>query len=258
MKLKRSTTTQQLRWNAAAASVKANHTTMGGKSSTLRPTGGQATPSMAYGRLRIDSPHSIRSPALQRRHSSRRDSRIDGVASTTASIETPFSHGWSEVRYAAERNPLLLDVKTATVGGSIAAERQLSHPQSPSGLMVTFASPPIIVWIGPALLCALAYALYNIFIKKGSASIHPVLGGVILQLVAAILGCALLGFIVVHNGKMVGEESDGLYYDVAGIRWAVCAGLAVGLAEMLSFFVSSLGVQGTVSIWSACAVNRIQ
>lgn len=43
-------------------------------------------------------------------------------------------------------------------------------------------SPPLIIWIGPALACALAYALYNIFIKKGSASINPVLGGVVLQL----------------------------------------------------------------------------
>jgi hypothetical protein len=42
-------------------------------------------------------------------------------------------------------------------------------------------SPPLIKWIFPALLCALSYALYNIFIKKGSYSIHPILGGVILQ-----------------------------------------------------------------------------
>lgn len=42
-------------------------------------------------------------------------------------------------------------------------------------------SPPLIKWIFPALLCALSYALYNIFIKKGSHSIHPIVGGVILQ-----------------------------------------------------------------------------
>jgi len=36
--------------------------------------------------------------------------------------------------------------------------------------------PELSHWIVSALLCALAYALYNIFIKKGSASIHPILG----------------------------------------------------------------------------------
>ena len=43
-------------------------------------------------------------------------------------------------------------------------------------------APPLLVWIWPALLCALAYALYNIFIKKGSASIHPILGGLYFKL----------------------------------------------------------------------------
>jgi drug/metabolite transporter (DMT)-like permease len=37
-------------------------------------------------------------------------------------------------------------------------------------------NPPI-YWILIALICASAYAFYNIFIKKGSASISPILGG---------------------------------------------------------------------------------
>lgn len=107
------------------------------------------------------------------------------------------------------------------------------------------SSPPLAVWIGPALLCALAYAFYNIFIKKGSASIHPILGGVILQIIAALLGSILLAFIVIQ-GTDDGESV--LYWDTAGIRWAICAGAAVGAAEILSFFVSSLGVQAMQSI----------
>jgi transporter family protein len=107
------------------------------------------------------------------------------------------------------------------------------------------ASPPLAVWIGPALLCALAYAFYNIFIKKGSASIHPILGGVVLQIVAALLGSLLLAYIVIQNSE---DEENVLYWDAAGIRWAVCAGAAVGAAEILSFFVSSLGVQAMQSI----------
>ena len=90
-------------------------------------------------------------------------------------------------------------------------------------------APPLLVWIWPALLCALAYALYNIFIKKGSASIHPILGGVILQIVAAFLGTLLLIFIVVQDGM------DTLEFDRSGINWSILAGVAVGSAEMLSF-----------------------
>mmetsp|Transcript_6112 Transcript_6112/g.7906 ORF Transcript_6112/g.7906 Transcript_6112/m.7906 type:complete len:228 (-) Transcript_6112:48-731(-) len=106
----------------------------------------------------------------------------------------------------------------------------------------SMASPPIRTWIGPALFCALMYALYNIFIKKGSASIHPVLGGVILQFVAAILGCFLLSILVFREGW------EDMNYDNEGIMWAVWAGVAVGAAEILSFVVSGMGVQSMQSI----------
>jgi transporter family protein len=104
-------------------------------------------------------------------------------------------------------------------------------------------APPLVAWIGPALLCAAAYAFYNIFIKKGSASINPILGGVILQFVAALLGTVLLGGLVWKEGG-----AEVITYDYWGVFWAVCAGLAVGVAEMLSFCVSGMGVQATQSI----------
>ena len=65
----------------------------------------------------------------------------------------------------------------------------------------------------------------------------------ILQLVAAILGTALLIFLIHTQGK-----EDILVYDQEGINWAILAGIAVGAAEITSFFVSSLGVQATHSI----------
>jgi hypothetical protein len=61
----------------------------------------------------------------------------------------------------------------------------------------------------------MAYALYNIFIKKGSATINPVLGGVILQLVAAMLGVILLVLLIYWEGG----TDDVLVYDAAGVRW---------------------------------------
>jgi len=104
-------------------------------------------------------------------------------------------------------------------------------------------APPLLVWIVPALICASAYAFYNIFIKKGSASINPILGGVILQFVAALFGSILLGILTLKEGNI-----DYLNVDMMGFIWACCAGLAVGSAELLSFTVSGMGVNATQSI----------
>jgi transporter family protein len=103
-------------------------------------------------------------------------------------------------------------------------------------------SPAFLLWIGPALICAMMYALYNIFIKKGSASIHPILGGVILQFIAALFGSILLGILVAKDG------ADEMNYDMEGIKWSILAGGAVGAAEILSFIVSGMGVQAMQSI----------
>jgi transporter family protein len=92
-------------------------------------------------------------------------------------------------------------------------------------------------------VCAFSYALYNIFIKKASTSIDPMLGEVLLQIVAALLGTLLLA------GKHVSVQSIGSIPTRAdGIKWAVLAGLAVGVAEILSFVISGMGVQAMQSI----------
>ncbi|KAL7537610.1 hypothetical protein ACHAWF_005842 [Thalassiosira exigua] len=97
-------------------------------------------------------------------------------------------------------------------------------------------------WVVIALVCATAYALYNIFIKKGSASINPILGGVVLQFVAAMFGTLLLIAIEIKEG------GAHLAYDHAGLMWSCMAGIAVGMSEMLSFCVSGMGVHATQSI----------
>ena len=88
--------------------------------------------------------------------------------------------------------------------------------------------------------------MYNICIKKGSATINPILGGVILQFVAAILGLILLLALVLKEGRDRIEQV--VYFDKWGILWSVAAGLSVGTAEMLSFCVSGMGVPATQSI----------
>ena len=102
---------------------------------------------------------------------------------------------------------------------------------------------PPIYWIIIALICATAYALYNIFIKRGSTSINPILGGVILQFVAATFGMLLLGCILVEDGG-----TSNLEYDRVGLMWSCMAGISVGIAEMVSFCVSGMGVPATQSI----------
>ncbi|KAL7537264.1 hypothetical protein ACHAXR_007708 [Thalassiosira sp. AJA248-18] len=101
-----------------------------------------------------------------------------------------------------------------------------------SSFAPSLEEPPLLEWIVPALTCAMCYALYNIFIKKGSASIHPILGGVILQIAAAILGALLCGFLA------FGPPQEPMFYDFRGFSFAILAGIAVGAAEILSFLVN--------------------
>jgi transporter family protein len=99
-------------------------------------------------------------------------------------------------------------------------------------------------WIFPALACAASYALYNIFIKKASATIDPILGGVLLQFVAALVGTMLL---VVQRVRAT-NSTNTLLLSKSGLSWAVAAGVAVGAAEILSFTISGKGVPATQSI----------
>ena len=57
----------------------------------------------------------------------------------------------------------------------------------------------------------------------------------ILQFVAALLGTLLIGSLM-----LFADKSFELHYDRNGLIWSVAAGLAVGLAEMLSEFVINL------------------
>ena len=63
-------------------------------------------------------------------------------------------------------------------------------------------------------------------------------------MVAAIFGSVLLGISILKDGG----ATSNLPYDSAGVLWSCMAGLAVGMAEILSFFVSGLGVNATQSI----------
>ena len=198
---------------------------MGAKPSTMK-----RTQSAAFGRLRIDSPGIITPGSVKQSLQRRKELRAQ-----QGSQPTGLSGGKLGL---AETSPLLIQSQQ---GG-----RQLGATQNQ--FMATPESPPLMVWIVPALCCAMAYALYNIFIKKGSSHINPVLGGVILQLVAALLGGCLLTFLIFQETHKGGDVGNIVAFDKEGIFWAVLAGLAVGTAEIVSFLVSSMGVQAMQSI----------
>ena len=114
-----------------------------------------------------------------------------------------------------------------------------------TGVLTNSNVLPIDAWIVPALTCALSYALYNIAIKKASNGINPVLGSVILQSVAA-----LLGFIIylTERNLTVKDINSVEVVEASGLVWSVAAGVFVGIAEILSFFVNGKGVPATQSI----------
>lgn len=95
-------------------------------------------------------------------------------------------------------------------------------------------------WIIPAILAAICFGLYNFFIKQASGSIHEMLGAAILQVVALGLGAIALVFL-----KIKGTHLDS---SPRGLKYAILAGLFVGLAEILSFYAFSKDLPATVGI----------
>lgn len=133
---------------------------------------------------------------------------------------------------------------------------RLSHKTSPfKRLLVTLRGGATILttsvsspqnWLLPALACATSYALYNLFIKQAAtADMDPILGGVILQVVAAGIGTVLWLF---KRVQVNGSTSGSMIITRKGMIWSVAAGIAVGAAEILSFIVSGKGVPATQSI----------
>jgi len=95
-------------------------------------------------------------------------------------------------------------------------------------------------WILLAVLTAFFYAVYNVFIKVSAGHINEIVGAVVLQIVAAVVG----GFLLIYlklNGSSFEITNKGLLF-------AALAGLFVGLAEITSFFVFSKGIPASVGI----------
>jgi transporter family protein len=94
-------------------------------------------------------------------------------------------------------------------------------------------------WIFIALFTAAAFGAYNVFIKLGSGKIDHVLGAVVLQVVAAIIGGGY-ALVLKLGGKELPVSREGLGY-------AALAGVAVGVAEILTFVVYTRGAPASLA-----------
>lgn len=95
-------------------------------------------------------------------------------------------------------------------------------------------------WVFLVLMTAFFYGIYNFFIKVSSGHINQIVGAVILQVVAAVLGGLILVYLKMTNATL----------DITnkGVQFAILAGIFVGLAEIASFYAFSKGVSASVGI----------
>lgn len=90
----------------------------------------------------------------------------------------------------------------------------------------------IALWI---IVAAVMFGLYNVFIKLSADDINPILGAVVLQFVAAFIG---LGLLLASQA----QSDSPLIWSGRGLLLATLAGVAIGLVEILAFFIYGRGV----------------
>lgn len=93
------------------------------------------------------------------------------------------------------------------------------------------------LWVAVA---ALMFGLYNVFIKLSADAINPILGAVVLQFVAAFLGLGLL------LATQAPAGAPSLLWTGRGLLLATLAGVAIGLVEILAFFIYGRGMSVAV------------
>jgi hypothetical protein len=188
-------------------------------SGTSKPTSNirrNNSSTQSFGRTSYASPsYRINSPRY-----TPNDSKLQRVSSTQSDNSAGKKHRTASLDLGGP--PAHVGEKTLLLSPSGHESRAMYVEKKSSSMFEPGTEPPALAhWLVPALLCAFAYALYNVFIKKGSASIHPILGGVILQCVAASIGTFLLLTLV------YGPAQEEMFYDTSGITYALLAGVSV-------------------------------
>ena len=88
------------------------------------------------------------------------------------------------------------------------------------------------------VVAAFMFGMYNVFIKLSSSHIDAVLGAVVLPFIAALIGLALLIYMKINGSHIFSTPK--------GIGLAVGAGVAIGLVEILTFFIYGRGLEVSV------------
>ena len=95
-------------------------------------------------------------------------------------------------------------------------------------------------WLLLAACAAVCMALYNLLIKAAAGQVHEMVGAVVLQVVAALVGAGLL-LVLYLRGTLPPLLATG-----RGLALAALAGAAIGVAEILTFAVYSRGAPASV------------
>jgi transporter family protein len=95
-------------------------------------------------------------------------------------------------------------------------------------------------WLALAACAAFGMALYNLFIKAAAGQIHEMVGAVVLQVVAALVGAGLLLILYVRGAL------PPTLLTARGLTLAALAGVSIGVAEILTFAVYGKGAPASV------------
>lgn len=98
-----------------------------------------------------------------------------------------------------------------------------------------------------AMLAGTLFACYQLAVKLSAEHIQEMLGAVILQAVAVLVGVLL--FFVLKDG------SADLIYTSTGVKFAIFAGFFVSLAEIAAFYTFSQDISPSVGITLIVGVN---
>lgn len=95
-------------------------------------------------------------------------------------------------------------------------------------------------WILLAVLSAIFLGAYNFFLKVSSGHIDQIVGALILQVAAAVVGCVIFVILYFTHGPLAITQK--------GVMFAIIAGVMVGLSEITSFFLFAKGIPASVGI----------
>jgi len=98
-----------------------------------------------------------------------------------------------------------------------------------------------------AVIAGTLFACYQFAIKLSANHIQEMLGAVILQTVAVVVGVCI--FLILRGGQAP------LVYTTIGLKFAIIAGLFVSLAEIMTFYTFSQDISPSVGIALIVGIN---